>query len=104
MIGGVVAAVLGSLVVAGVALYFWRRKKHRRDKEEHEHVNQVRKDFGRRLELEFEDDEAGNGQDVSIFAFPATLSFPCPISKFAVSQAQCRRYILFGRRATAWFD
>jgi LPXTG-motif cell wall-anchored protein len=69
MIGGVVAAVLGFLVVAGLALYFWRRKKHRRDKEEQEYVNQVRKDFGRRLELEFEDDEAGNGQDVSIFGF-----------------------------------
>ena len=68
MIGGVVGGVLGSLVVAGIALYLWRRKKHRREKEEREYENQVRKEFGRRLELEFEDDGPGNGQDVCICA------------------------------------
>jgi hypothetical protein len=74
MIGGVVGGVLGSLVIAGLALYFWRRQKHRREKEEQEYENQVRKEFGRRLELEFEDDEPENGRDVSI-CIPANLNF-----------------------------
>lgn len=65
LIGGIVGGVVGFLVLAGIALIVWRRRKHREDEDALEYENQVRNEFGRRLELEFDDDDEAGGQGVS---------------------------------------
>lgn len=49
--------VAGLLIIMGVILMMWRRRKHREEKEALEYENQVRGEFGRRLEDEFDDDD-----------------------------------------------
>lgn len=59
---------MGLLIILGVLLMMWRRRKHREEKEALEYENQVRTEFGRRLEDEFdEDDEPGSRHTVSIY-------------------------------------
>lgn len=55
--GGVVAL----LIIVGFVLIFWRRRKHKQERDELEYENQVRNEFGRRLELEFDDDDDEHG-------------------------------------------
>lgn len=66
MIGGIVGGALGACALLGIALCVWRRKRKQRERENLEYENEVRGEFGRRLELEFDDDEPGRGGSVSM--------------------------------------
>ncbi|KAF8323080.1 hypothetical protein DL93DRAFT_2070524 [Clavulina sp. PMI_390] len=75
IIGGAVGAVIGALILFGILLVCWRKRKHRRDIQDAlEYEDRVRSDFGRRLEMEFDDDDERNKPEFMLYSDNPNMS------------------------------